>query len=235
MSYVTGLVFDYIGHMFSWAVVSRSRSILSVIELESWACRRTEVNLETGDRESGQPIAWPDARLRQFMNQHLSSIDDSGGLNRDILRTAFGCFPSGVTAACGLIRGEPVGMVASSFTSVSLDPPMASICIAHTSTTWPVLKMANRIGLSVLAHDHHEVARALAAKGANRFESVAWEASERGAVFVHGAPLWLECLIDREIRAGDHDIVLLGIESVHPKPDIAPMVFHRSSFRRLAV
>jgi flavin reductase (DIM6/NTAB) family NADH-FMN oxidoreductase RutF len=169
------------------------------------------------------------------MNRHSSSNGEPSGLSRDFLRTAFGCFPSGVTAACGLIHGEPIGMAASSFTSVSLDPPMASICIAHTSTTWPVLKRANRIGLSVLAHDHHEVARALAAKGANRFESVPWQASEGGAVFVHGASLWLECLINREIRAGDHDIVLLDIESVHPKPQIAPMVFHLSRFRQLAV
>ena len=53
------------------------------------------------------------------------------------LRRAFGCFPSGVTAVCAIIDGEPVGMAASSFTSVSIDPPLASICVQKSSTTWP--------------------------------------------------------------------------------------------------
>lgn len=68
----------------------------------------------------------------------------------DQLRRAFGCFPSGITV-CALVDGTPVGMAASSFTSVSLAPPLVSVCIQHTSTTWPVLRNRPRLGLSVLA------------------------------------------------------------------------------------
>ena len=39
-----------------------------------------------------------------------------------VLRQAFGAFPSGVTAFCGMREGKPEGMAASSFTSVSLTP-----------------------------------------------------------------------------------------------------------------
>jgi hypothetical protein len=53
------------------------------------------------------------------------------------LRRVFSAFPSGVTAVSALIDGRPVGIAASSFTSVSLDPPLVSVCIAHSSTTWP--------------------------------------------------------------------------------------------------
>lgn len=55
----------------------------------------------------------------------------------DHLRRAFGCFPSGVTAICAEIDGEPVGVAASSFTSVSISPPLVSVCMQHTSTTRP--------------------------------------------------------------------------------------------------
>jgi flavin reductase (DIM6/NTAB) family NADH-FMN oxidoreductase RutF len=88
--------------------------------------------------------------------------------------------------------------------------------------------------VSVLAHDHDDIARSLAAKGVERFATVVWEANEAGAVFVHGSALWLECEIADELPAGDHDIALLRVVSVQPHSDVTPMVFHGSKFRQLA-
>ena len=125
-------------------------------------------------------------------------------------------------------------MAASSFTSVSLDPPLVSVCVAHTSTTWPVLSRAQRLGVSVLSDAHSQVARALSAKNADRFASVEWEHAEEGAVFVHGSTLWLSCTVHSSFVAGDHDVVLLRIVSLQVYPEVAPMVFHGSVFRSLA-
>ncbi|NGO06270.1 flavin reductase family protein [Streptomyces sp. HC44] len=151
-----------------------------------------------------------------------------------LLRQAFGCFPSGVTAFCGMVDGAPEGMAASSFTSVSLDPALVSVCVANTSSTWPRLAEASRLGLSVLAGEHRSVARSLASKSGQRFADVDWVATETGAVFVHGATLWLECSIYEVVEAGDHAIVLLKIEALDMYPDVPPMVFHRSGFHGLA-
>nr|WP_241266399.1 flavin reductase family protein [Streptomyces scabichelini] len=151
-----------------------------------------------------------------------------------MLRQAFGCFPSGVTAFCGMVDGAPEGMAASSFTSVSLDPALVSVCVANTSSTWPRLAEASRLGLSVLAGEHRSVARSLASKSGQRFADVDWVATETGAVFVHGATLWLECSIYEVVEAGDHAIVLLKIEALDMYPDVPPMVFHRSGFHGLA-
>ena len=53
------------------------------------------------------------------------SLTDTGAIfDSRTLRNAFGCFPSGVTAICAMIDGEPDGMAASSFVAVSLDPPL---------------------------------------------------------------------------------------------------------------
>ena len=57
---------------------------------------------------------------------------DAVDVNEALLRQAFGCFPSGVTAFCGLLDGVAEGMAASSFTSVSLDPPLVSVCVTLT-------------------------------------------------------------------------------------------------------
>ncbi|MDT3446855.1 MULTISPECIES: flavin reductase family protein [unclassified Pseudofrankia] len=159
--------------------------------------------------------------------------EGGGPLDGTLLRLAFGCFPSGVTAVCAMADGRPTGMAMSSFTSVSLDPPLVSVCVAHTSTTWPVLAVLPRLGVSVLAQDHGPVATALSAKRGDRFAEVAWAASTTGAVFVHGSTLWLECEVDRQVAAGDHDIVVLRIHALQSHPEVAPMVFHASRYRQL--
>lgn len=156
------------------------------------------------------------------------------GLAADVLRHAFGLFPSGVTAICGMVDGHPAGLAASSFTSVSLDPPLVSVCVAHTSSTWPVLRRCSWLGVSVLARDHGPVARQLAAKHVERFRDVDWEATDGGAVFLQDAALWLECSVAREVPAGDHNIILLYVAAATPYPDVTPMVFHGSKFRSLA-
>jgi flavin reductase (DIM6/NTAB) family NADH-FMN oxidoreductase RutF len=150
------------------------------------------------------------------------------------LRRVFGAFPTGVTALAALVDGEPVGMAASSFTSVSLDPPLVSVCVATASQTWPLLRRAPRIGVSVLSHRQEEASRRLAARGTDRFAGLAWYPTGDGAVLLAGASAWLDCSVDREIRAGDHEIVLLAVRGLDTDPAAPPLVFHASRYRRLA-
>jgi flavin reductase (DIM6/NTAB) family NADH-FMN oxidoreductase RutF len=151
----------------------------------------------------------------------------------EALREAFGCFPTGVTAVCGLGPDGPVGLAASSFTSVSLEPPLVSVCLARTSTTWPSLRALPRLGVSVLAATQHLAGRALAARQGNRFGAVEWHASGDGAVFIAGAACWLDCSVDRVVPAGDHDLVLFEVHALEAFLDVAPLVFHGSQFREL--
>jgi len=151
-----------------------------------------------------------------------------------VLRQAFGCFPSGVTALCALDSGTPVGMAASTFTPVSLEPALVSVCVQDTSSTWPRLRGQRRLGLSVLAEGQDLVCRSLAARNGDRFAGVDWESGEDGSVYVRGASLWLDCSVHAELPGGDHRIVLLRIHGLKAEPDRAPLVFHGSRFRRLA-
>jgi flavin reductase (DIM6/NTAB) family NADH-FMN oxidoreductase RutF len=149
------------------------------------------------------------------------------------LRAAFATFPSGVAVVAAMDDGVPVGLAASSFTSVSIDPPLVSVCVAWTSTTWPLLSKRPRLGLSILSEDHGPVARALATKGIDRFAGVSWESTAEGAVFVHNSALWLDTTVWKEVPAGDHAIVVLSIEAFTVHPDVAPLVFHGSMFKQL--
>lgn len=164
----------------------------------------------------------------------IPMTNDPAILDSRMLRNAFGCFPSGVTAICAMFDGEPVGMAASSFTSVSLDPPLVLVCIQNSSDTWRKLKDAPRIGVSVLGEQHDRACSQLAAKSGDRFAHLDWLATDGGAVLLEGAAAQLDCSIVEQMPAGDHALVLLRIEDLKFQPAVKPLVFHGSRFRKLA-
>lgn len=157
----------------------------------------------------------------------------SRSLNPTSLREAFGHFPSGVVAIAAEVDGIRVGLAASTFVPVSLDPPLVSFCVQNTSETWPKLKGLPLLGISVLGESHDVAVRTLAAKTGDRFAGLETASSGGGAVFIEGTSVWLESAIEQLIPAGDHTIVILRVSDITVHADVAPIVFHRSEFRRL--
>ncbi|TJY67188.1 flavin reductase family protein [Arthrobacter sp. CAU 1506] len=149
------------------------------------------------------------------------------------LKGAFSCFPSGVVAICSMIQGEPVGMVASTFTPVSLDPPLVSVCMDRQSSTWPRLRNANALGISVLSEEQGTMCRQLSSKFLERFNGLQLQVSDSGAAFIEGASATFDCTIDSVIPAGDHFLVLLWIQALKSHLDQVPLVYHGSSFKQL--
>ena len=154
-------------------------------------------------------------------------------LSPTTLREAFGHFPSGVIAIAAEVEGIRVGLAASTFVPVSLEPPLVSFCVQNTSETWPKLKDLPYLGISVLGESHDEAARTLATKTGDRFAGLQTTSTHTGAVFVEGTSVWLESSIEQLIPAGDHTIVILRVSDITVHADVAPIVFHRSTFRRL--
>ncbi|AOD22484.1 oxidoreductase [Rhodococcus sp. p52] len=149
------------------------------------------------------------------------------------LRQAFAHVPSGVVAICAEVDGERIGMAASTFVPVSLAPPLVSFCVQNTSTTWPRLSSLPHLGISVLSEEHDGAARVLAAKNGDRFAGIDIESREGGALFVSGTSVRMDVTVEQEVLAGDHAIVVLRINELLTDADVEPIVFHRSSFRRL--
>lgn len=150
------------------------------------------------------------------------------------LRNTFAQFPSGVAALSAVVDGEPVVLVASSFqVGISLEPPLVLFAVQYTSTSWPKLRTAPRIGVSVLGEAHDLAARQLASKAADRFAGIAATTTDSGAHFVHGAPVWLETSVHSQFPAGDHEVVLLEVHATGNAPDTEPLVWHSSGFRTL--
>lgn len=151
-----------------------------------------------------------------------------------MLRDAFGAFPTGVVAVAAQVDGRMVGLAASSFTSVSLEPPLVSFSVAKDSTTWPDLRRAEHLGVTVLAEDHGALCRQLAGPARERFTGVALDITDSGAVMLAEGIAHYDCTVREELEAGDHVIVLLRIHAVVVHNRGQPLIFHRSEFGRLA-
>lgn len=149
-------------------------------------------------------------------------------------RRAMSAYPTGVVAIAAMHADQPMGMTVNSFTSISLQPALTAVSVARTSTTWPALATHPRLGLSVLGHNQGPLARQLSARTGDRFAGTYWHSTEEGAVLLDGAALWLECSVHEVLDGGDHEIVLLEVHESELFAEIAPLVFHQSSFHRIS-
>lgn len=150
------------------------------------------------------------------------------------LRRAYSCFPSGVSALTAICDGRPICIVASSLTSVSLDPPLLGVCMTTGSKRWQLLRHAPTLGVSFLSSRHTRICRQLAGPTDVQFDGVDWQAAESGAVFIAGAAAQFECEIHSVQSGGDHEFVLLAVRKLSADPTIDPLVFHASRFHSLA-
>ena len=148
------------------------------------------------------------------------------------LRAAAGRFPAGVALVTATVADAPLGLVVSSFTSVSLRPPLISFSPSRDSFTWSRMRQAGRFGVNVLGETHADYVRAAAPAGADRFADVTWSRTACGVPRLAGAIAYLECSIDAEHRAGDHWIVVgrveraltaPGLPLLHWAGDLAPL------------
>ncbi|MGW6303784.1 flavin reductase family protein [Streptomyces niveus] len=149
------------------------------------------------------------------------------------LRRALGHFATGVVAVTGIgpdgVRA--VGLAANSFTSVSLGPPLVSFCVAHTSSTWPVLRKAGLVCVNILGEAQRGVCERLAAPGGDKFTGLKWSpATPAGLPVPDGTLAWLECTVQTEFEAGDHTIVLTRVRHLKVPGGDGPLLFYRGAY-----
>ncbi len=152
----------------------------------------------------------------------------------DEFRRACGRFATGVTIASVLdSRGTPHGLTVSSFTSVSLHPPLVLICLGHAVTIIDHFRHSRFFGINVLAETQRELSDRFARKGLDRFNELDWLRGETGVPLLPGVLANIECEIRDRFTSGDHDI-FVG-EMVNAVVfEGEPLIYFGSRYRLLA-
>lgn len=156
------------------------------------------------------------------------------GVDAALFRQALGHFASGVTVITAMHGGEPVGLAANSFSSLSLDPPLVLFCAGKSSTTWPRIKAAGTFCVNVLEERQEALCRQFAGKG-DKFHGVGWRpAAYSGAPELDHVLTLIDCHIEAEHEAGDHIVVVGRVVEIKIN-DGKPLLFYRGGYGRYEV
>ncbi|WP_433697517.1 flavin reductase family protein [Nocardiopsis sp. CA-288880] len=150
----------------------------------------------------------------------------------DRFRATLRNHPAGVVIITASVEGRPVGLTATSFTSVSLAPPLVSFYIAESSTTWPALRRAGEFGVQLLTEEQSDLADRFARRGEDRFAApTAWSRGPSQVPLLDGAAAHLVCSRFDTRLIGDHWLVVGEVTHTlvldDPRP---PLVYHRGAF-----
>lgn len=146
------------------------------------------------------------------------------------LRRALAQFATGVTVVTTRAEdGEPVGVTANSFASVSLDPPLMLWSLARSASSFAAFRAAQGFRVHVLAADQLEVAKRFATRGADKFTTGRWTSLDGRPPQLDGCVAWFECTTRSQHDEGDHVIFVGRIESMGA-PGGAPLIFHDSRY-----
>ncbi len=150
------------------------------------------------------------------------------------LRQALGAFATGVTIVTARApeSGEPVGFTANSFTSVSLEPPLLLVCLAHTAASYKVFCEAESFAVNVLAAAQQETAMLFATRGADKFGPTGWHPGAMGAPLIEGCLARFDCAMHQRVAAGDHDIIM-GRVIGFSRHEGEALLYHGGAFQRL--
>jgi flavin reductase (DIM6/NTAB) family NADH-FMN oxidoreductase RutF len=143
-------------------------------------------------------------------------------------RDVVGAFATGVTVVTARYGDSLAGMTLNSFTSVSLDPLMVLVSLAHGTRTLEKVRQSERFAVNVLHRRQADVALAFA-KPAAPFPEGFTVVDPAGYAVVRHSLAILRCRVAHIFTAGDHDLVVGEVVDFEGSGG-EPLIFHRGAF-----
>ena len=142
-------------------------------------------------------------------------------------RAALGMFATGVTIVTARgPDGEPVGLTANSFNSVSMSPPLVLWSLARSAGSMPAFERGSHYAINILAAEQHALAERFASKAIDRFKGLAFREGAGGAPIIEGAAAVFECFNRSRYEEGDHVIFVGEVEHCERREGAQPLIFH---------
>ncbi len=160
----------------------------------------------------------------------MVSADLSTAPDPTHFRQALSQFATGVTIITTRLEdGQFFGMTASSFNSVSLEPPLVLWSLSQKASSMPLFTANSHYVINVLAAGQEALAERFAQRHDDRFEGVGYMLSNTGLPILNGAAAWFECHNRSRYPEGDHVIFVGEVERCDLRAQPA-LVFHGGNF-----
>ncbi|MCC6454292.1 MAG: flavin reductase family protein [Caldilineaceae bacterium] len=154
-------------------------------------------------------------------------------------RTTMAQWASGVTIVTSVHNGQRVGITASSFSSLSLEPARVLICVAKRLYTHQVILESQVFAVNILAATQQELGLRFAGllpEAADRFAGIDVFTAETGSPLLPDVLGWLDCRLYAAYDGGDHtifvgEVVALGAAGEMEAND--PILYYKRQWRAL--
>lgn len=153
-----------------------------------------------------------------------------------LLKEAMQRFAQNVSVITVVDKGIAHAMVASSVTSVTMEPPSMLVCVNKQVSMFEAMQAASDFTINLLAEDHAEIANLCAggASGEDRFALGNWQTAEERFAVLGDAVASIWCKSVRQVEHGSHVIFIGEVEAVSLGEAVAPLLYHERGYRRLA-
>jgi flavin reductase (DIM6/NTAB) family NADH-FMN oxidoreductase RutF len=158
----------------------------------------------------------------------------------DDFRKVMSHFASGVTIITAWDDDRrPTGLTASSFTSVSLHPPLILVCVSQKAQSYPAIRAAGRFAVNILSQGQEAASRRFATStggpGDDKFAGVEHQPGPLGLPVLSDALAHLECTVVHAYPGGDHTIFVAQVETAESRGDAGkePLLYFRGKYSRL--
>lgn len=153
------------------------------------------------------------------------------------LRETMRLWTCGVTVVTTSDGGARAGMTVSSFTSISLEPPLILVCLHKAAETTQLVGRAGVFAVSLLGEAHEAVCNQFAGlvdlpPGADRFHGVDTVTQVTGSPVLADALAWLDCRVYGAHDGGTHTIFVGEVLATGRQADpVSPLVWHNRAYR----
>lgn len=149
-------------------------------------------------------------------------------------RDALGRFGTGVTIVTGRdVDGAPVGMTASSFTSVSLDPPLVLFCPSRNAESFKGLASGRPFVINVLSEAQQALSNRFAKPGEDKWRDLEFDTWERGVPVLRDCLANLECETHAIYDGGDHAVVIGRVVRLSQAASGRPLLYFGGRYAAL--
>lgn len=151
----------------------------------------------------------------------------------DNFKKAMSRYASGVTIVTTIDEdGKKWGFTASSFSSLSLDPPMILVCLAETADCFEAFNQADIFSVNIIGPEHEELAYRFSKKNVNKFSGGEFVDGQTGAPILPNSLVSMECSLYKSYPGGDHIILVGSVLNAHVGSSAAS-VWYDGQFHRL--